>query len=39
MTVLVYNLDKKTRAQMEKDLGKRRDDAKADLSKIIGGED
>ena len=31
--------DKKTLAQMEKDLGKRRDDAKADISKIIGGED
>ena len=36
---VIYNLDKKTLAQMEKDLGKRRDDAKADLSKIIGGED
>ncbi|MFQ7005202.1 MAG: MFS transporter, partial [Ruthenibacterium lactatiformans] len=35
---VIYNLDKKTLAQMEKDLGKRRDDAKADLSKIIGGE-
>ena len=36
---VIYNLDKKTLAQMEKDLGKRRDDAKADISKIIGGED
>ena len=36
---VIYNLYKKTLAQMEKDLGKRRDDAKADLSKIIGGED
>ena len=36
---VIYNLDKKTLAQMEKDLGKRRDDAKVDLSKIVGGED
>ena len=39
LTVLSTIWTKKTLAQMEKDLGKRRDDAKADIPKIIGGED
>lgn len=36
---VIYNLDKKTLAQMENDLGKRRDDAQVDISKIMGGEE
>ncbi len=36
---LVYNLDKKTLAQMEQDLGKRHEEMKVGLSQIVGGDD
>lgn len=36
---LVFNLDKKTLAQMEQDLGKRHEDMKVNLSQIVGGDD
>lgn len=36
---LVFNLDKKTLAQMEQDLGKKHEDMKADITKMVGGDD
>lgn len=36
---LIFNLDKKTLARMEADLGKQHEDMKADLSQMVGGED
>lgn len=36
---LIYNLDKKTLAQMEQELGKRHEEMKVNLSQIVGNDD